>query len=298
MAMTYTTLTDDKSTTGSLKAWVNYSKLDAATVLDEAQALLYMTLRTREMLTQFTFSMGANASQVSLPSRFLDPVGRIRSVTSNRPIRHKTANFIQDARSYAESSGSLGSSPFTTTDGSQSVSVSFTGHGFTQGSVFTVASAVAVNGITPNGAFPITSITDSDNFVIDTSVLGETATASGSGGGSSATYTCDNLTTGSANWFGIWDEAIHFDLAFSSQEQCRLQYYQSLALLSSSNTTNFLTDRYPQLLRTACLVQAADFMRDDDEYQKGLQRLTAFIANVNVENEGYLRGMELDPEIP
>ena len=68
--------------------------------------------------------------------------------------------------------------------------------------------------------------------------------------------------------------------------------------LSASNETNFLTNRYPQLMRTACVTAAADFQKDDGEYQKGYARLQTLIQAISIENDGQLRGMELDPEIP
>jgi hypothetical protein len=51
-----------------------------------------------------------------------------------------------------------------------------------------------------------------------------------------------------AAW-SIWDEKIQFDEAFSAQTICRLGFYRSLPLLSATNETNFLTSRYPNLLR-------------------------------------------------
>lgn len=39
-------------------------------------------------------------------------------------------------------------------------------------------------------------------------------------------------------------------------------YYQQLAPLSATNTTNFLTQTYPRLTRAACMIQAAEYMKD------------------------------------
>ena len=108
----------------------------------------------------------------------------------------------------------------------------------------------------------------------------------------------DNLVTGIPNWWAIWDERIKFDVGFSQGSLAKLQYYQSLPLLSSTNQTNFLTTRYPNLMRVACMAAAADYMKDDTEYQKQFGRLGTMIEKISNENDMQYRGMELDPEIP
>jgi hypothetical protein len=67
----------------------------------------------------------------------------------------------------------------TTTAGT-ATTVNITAHGMVATQVFTVLSqASAVGGITLSGDYPVTSVTDADNFVITTA----TATAAGPGGG-------------------------------------------------------------------------------------------------------------------
>lgn len=298
MAMTYTSLVGDKTTAGSIARWVNYSKLDTLTIVDEAQALIWSLLRTREMMVDYSFSMAVSQANVPLPARFLDPIGRIFGSSYNIDFAHKDANFIQRNRIYTELSGTLGTDPFTTTSGSNIVSVNLVNHGFGQDSVFNTTGAVAFNGVTLNGTFPVTAITDVNDFTIDISSLGATPTGSGTGGGTVVNYLCDSLVIGMPHWWGIWNETIYFDMAFDQQTLCKLQYYQALPLLSLTNQSNFLTNRYPQLMRVACVAAAADFMKDDAEYQKGFTRLQAVVDRISIENDGMLRGMELDPEIP
>jgi hypothetical protein len=170
--------------------------------------------------------------------------------------------------------------------------------GFNQDSTFYTTGATAFAGITIAGTFPIASITDANDFVIDTTILGALPNAATTGGGLAAIYTCQNLVPGIANWFGIWNENIYLDTAALQQETCKLQYYQSLPLLSTSNQTNFLTNRYPHLMRTACMASAADYMKDDVEYQKLYQRLIVLTDKVSIENDMSMRGMELEPVIP
>lgn len=300
MAMTYTTLTGGKTQAGSIIGWVNYTKLstDVVTILDEAQALLYGLLRVREMRTRYRFSLAVGDAYVAVPARFLDPIGRIRLTSFNTQARHKDESFVKDARTYSETSGSLGTSPFTTVSGSNSVTVTLPSHGFVVESSFYTTGASAFNGATIAGTFSITSITDANNFVIDISGLGTTPSGSGAGGGAAVTYVCDLLASGVPVWFGIWDERVQFDVACFQQTLAELMYFQSLPLLSPSNLTNFLTNRYPHLLRRACVTMAADYMKDSGEYQKNLSQLTALVEAVNVENDMAMRGMELDTETP
>lgn len=296
MAMNYTTLTGTKGTAGSLLNWVGYSRVDIGTVLDEAQALLYQYLRVRQMQSVFNFTMVVGSAWVALPSSFLDPSGDLVAPSVNMRFSHRDQTSVQGRRSYAETSGTLGINPLTTVLGSTLVSVNLAAHGFNQGGLLYVSGATAVGGITPNGTFEIVSITDVNNFVVDTRTL--TATSAASGGGSAVVYACDNLTQGAPSSWGAWDERIQFDAAFTQQYVCSLMYFQSLPLLSSSNQTNFLTSRYPNLLRTACQASAADYMKDDGEYQKGLQRLQMLIDRITQQDDLMLRGAEIYTETP
>jgi hypothetical protein len=298
MAMTYTSLSAAKGVAGSLKNWVSYSLLDVTTIIDEAQALVYSALRCREMLTSMQFTMSVGGASFALPARFLDPIGRMRFTGFNLPVRHKDSSFVETNRNYTELSGTLGTNPFTTVSGSNVVTVNLTGHGFSQDSIINTSGATIFNGVIINGTFQVTSIVDANNFTIDITVLGTTPSAGGAGGGSAVAYIIDNLVQGMPVCWGIWDEAIHFDTAFTQVSLGRLQYYQSLPLLSVTNQSNFLTNRYPQLMRRACVAAAADFMKDDQEYQKDFTALQGIVQQINIENDMGMRGMELDTETP
>jgi len=300
MAMTYTSLTAAKGTSGAIATWVNYTKLDIPVIVDEAQSLLYGEgrLRCREMMTDTVFTMPVGTAYQPLPSGFLEAIGPIEVTSFNTRIRHKDSAYVERNRNYTETSGTLGTDPFTTSAGSNTVSVALPNHGFSQDSAFYVTGATAFNGVTLNGTFPINGITDANDFTIDISSLGTTPNTSGSGGGSAVNYICDSLTQGTPIFFGIWDEQIKFDQAFFQTSLCRLQYYHSLPLLSATNQSNFLTKRYPKLIRHACMAAAAEFMKDDTEYQKWLTRLQQAIEAVSMENDMQYRGLELDPEIP
>ena len=294
--MTYSNLVAAKATAGSIASWVNYSKLDVGTILDEAQSLLFQTLRVHQMKTEWVFGLVAGQSRIALPSRFLDPIGRLFNVSDGIAYRHRIETDIQKYRSYDTSfSGDLGSNPFTTANGSSLVTVALTDHGMTQDSTFTITGAADVAAVVMNGTFPIVSITDADQFVIETS---QEASAAVTGGGTSASYTANRLVDGSPSVWTIWDEQVKFDVALTDPKQFKMLCYRSPVLLSATNESNWLTDRYPLLLRKACQVQAADFMKDDAEYQKGLTALGTLIQTVSAENDLIYRGAEFGTETP
>lgn len=73
--MDYTTLVAPKSTPGSLASWANYGLFPASEVLGDAQALLYTTLRVREMKSDLVaIPVTAGVPSASLPTNFLDPI--------------------------------------------------------------------------------------------------------------------------------------------------------------------------------------------------------------------------------
>jgi len=293
-SMTYTSLVGDKNTAGSIARWVNYSKLDADQILQEAQALLYSMLRVREMRAHFNFNMAQGGDRIALPTGFLDPIGRISFLGTGAKAEQRYPNFIQRRRVYTESSGALSTNPFTTASGSTLVTVNLPSHGLAQGSTFFTAGAAAFNGATIAGTFDATALVDANNFVIDIAPLNATPNASGAGGGAAVTYIADNLIQGTPIYWGVWDETIFFDVAFAQSANCNLQYFKALPILSATNTTNFLTNRYPHLLRKAATAQAWDFMRNDAEYQKDVAALAALVEQTNAEGDLLYRGAAFD----
>lgn len=295
MAMSWTSLTAAKGTAGSIANWVSYSLLDITTILDEAQSLLYSMLRVREMRTHTVFTMAVGGAWQTLPARFLDPIGSMQAVGFNYPFIHKDIGFINENRNFSETTGTFLASPVATTSGSSIVTLTLASHGFSQDSTINLVGATAVGGIMIDGTYEIYGVPTTNTFTVD---FGTAASGTASGGGSALTYTCDNLTEGTPQFWAIDDGRIRFDQAFNTTTLCRLNYYQSLALLSASNLTNFLTDRYPHFLRKACQASAADFMKDDGEYQKCLASLTAMIGSIQVESDFEYRGADISAETP
>jgi hypothetical protein len=107
-----------------------------------------------------------------------------------------------------------------------------------------------------------------------------------------------NLIAGQPIAFAIFGEALNFDAAFvAGGMTLQLMCYKSLPLLSVASPSNFLTSRYPHLLRRACLMLVADFMADDQAYARNLAKLEADIETVNAENQLIDSGVELDTHL-
>ena len=100
------------------------------------------------------------------------------AVASATAVQISQGGQLADITPY-RSTGSL-SSPFTTTNGSATVTVAHSGHGAITGDRVIFAGASAVNGLTLNGEFTVTKV-DNNSYTITAS---SNASGSGSGGGS------------------------------------------------------------------------------------------------------------------
>lgn len=74
MAMSYTELIDAKTVEGSIKYYVRHSEVPSTKILESAQSLIYGLLRVREMKALVTGTFVLNATTITLPTGFLDPI--------------------------------------------------------------------------------------------------------------------------------------------------------------------------------------------------------------------------------
>ncbi len=76
----------------------------------------------------------------------------------------------------------------------------------------------------------------------------------------------------------------------------RFAYYQALTSLSGANETNFLTDRYPRMLRAACLMIANEWLKQEDDraYWGRVCDGGIIMATIEADQERG-RGLEADP---
>lgn len=205
--MNYSSLTADKTTSGSIRRWVNHAEVDAEAILTEAQALIYSTLRIREMRSEFSaLAMAVGDSSKALPSGFLDPIG-LWDITNNIRLRLRLESDLQSRRQY-DSGTLLSGTPYN---------------------------------------------------------------------------------------FAIFGEALQFEYRYDVIASLKLIGFKTpAALADETNETNFLTDRYPHLLRTACMAQAYSFRNEDERQQIELTKLAVYIQKANAESDDAYRGLEVE----
>lgn len=204
--MDYPTLIADVSTPGSIKFAINYTRIDSAGILDEAEKWIYSKLRLREMQIIADVAIAQGASQISAPQGFLDP------------IQFGIPGYINDIvlRDLQRFRASL---------------------------------ALDTSGELPV-AMPTAYAISAGNLLLNHKA----------------------------------------DMTYSA----KMAYYGSPESLSSSNPTNFLTDRYPTLLRRACLMYAAEARKEFDLMNSTEIKALAQIEDIKKEGDLAMRGMELD----
>jgi len=97
-------------------------------------------------------------------------------------------------------------------------------------------------------------------------------------------------------YFSVYDEKLQFDVAADQAYTFRAMVYALPPFLGETNLTNFLTTRWPTLLRTACLAIAADWTNDDARYQRFVSRLQPLIEQASVSDDMLLHGMIVAPD--
>ena len=74
MAMTYTVLTSNKDTEGSIKYFVRHSLVPSDGILVSSQSLIYSMLRVREMKVRKKDTLGSGVDFLTLPTDFIEPI--------------------------------------------------------------------------------------------------------------------------------------------------------------------------------------------------------------------------------
>ncbi len=96
--------------------------------------------------------------------------------------------------------------------------------------------------------------------------------------------------------FAVFDELLQFDYRADQAYSLTMIYYKQPALLSGSNTTNFLTSRYPRLLRIACIRSAAEFMNNDTKFAQMEESLVKALAEIDVMDDMSQLGVDPSAE--
>lgn len=98
------------------------------------------------------------------------------------------------------------------------------------------------------------------------------------------------LFEGTPSMWTIIGETAHVDVLCSSNFAGRLMYYDTPAALGSGNETNFLTIKYPTLLRDACTMKAYEFMKKTTDAAGYMQKAMADIVEANATADMARRG--------
>lgn len=204
--MDYTALVADASTTGSIKSWINYSRLDAPGILEEAQAWIYSRIRVRQMVSSADISITSGASTAAYPTGYLDPIH------------------------------------------------------------------LGIPGVVPR-----IRLRDIEWF---RTTLGWDETAA--------------MPSGVPTFWTDIGELIQFNTAADQAYTAKMVYFKTPTALGPSNLTNFLTTKYPTLLRRTCLMFAAEARKEYDLMDREEQRAMIAVQEVNVESDRAMRGLELD----
>ncbi len=208
--MDYNTLIAPKTTAGSIASWSNYALGPVTDILTHAQALIYQTLRCREMRSPLTpLPVAQGLIDVALPADFLDPIFVCNKYMKKLRFKNESQLF-------------------------------------------------GYRGIQNN--------------------------------------TAGSWVTGIPTRYCITGSLISFDVAAQNNLSFFILYFQMPQYLSTDNPTNFLTNRYPLMLLTACLAGMADFRKDDDDYQRQTTRLQTLIANCASNDDLSRRGMDTDAD--
>lgn len=99
-----------------------------------------------------------------------------------------------------------------------------------------------------------------------------------------------DLFEGSPSRWTIIGETAHVDVTCSDDFGGRLLYYKQPTALGSGNLTNFLTTRYPTLLRSVCMLKGLEHMKKMTDAVAYLQKAEADLAEAMRTNDMYRRG--------
>lgn len=204
--MDYTTLTGAVTTTGSIKFHLNYSRVDADGILDEAESWIYSRLRVREMRATADVTISSGVNYASLPTGFRDP------------IHFCIPGYVERIQ-----------------------------------------------------------IKDEDSF---RSMLGWDTSA--------------DLPDGPPQMYAVFDEQINFDHDPDQAYTGKFVYFKTPTALSGSNETNWLTSKFPTLLRRVCLMFGAEARKEYDLMDRNEIKALEMIEQIKKESDLSYRGLEMD----
>ena len=208
--MDYASLTGGKSTSGSIKRWINYGDIDAEQIVDEAMSWINGRLRVPAMRKVQTGTISSGADTLAFPTDFLEERWLGHAQQARGRIKGSPDHEIEAARIYSESDGSLQ----TGTPSRYSL-----------------------------GGNPLTAF---------------------------------------------------FDCKADQAYAYRLVYLGRIKLDSTTNTTNWLTDNEPRVMRCVTLAFANEFLKREGEKQHWLALAADEIQVINARMEMQLKAADIE----
>lgn len=106
------------------------------------------------------------------------------------------------------------------------------------------------------------------------------------------------LQSGLIARYAVFDELFQFDCKSSQTTTVTFQslYYKLPTALGAGNQTNFLTTRYPHLLRQTLIAMAYAFLKNDEGEKSAMAKAIGFIQSANEEADLSRRGADYPVE--
>ena len=102
------------------------------------------------------------------------------------------------------------------------------------------------------------------------------------------------LPEGPPSYWCDFDDTIQLSTKADQAYTAKMVYFKKPTALSGGNETNWLTTRYPHLLRRVCLMYAAENRKEYDMMDRAEIRALQIIDEIKVESDLAMRGLELD----
>jgi hypothetical protein len=269
--MNYLDLTGPKSVPGSIHNWVNYRKTPIEVILDEAQALIYSRLRVREMRAASTVRLPQHAFTAPVPAQFLEPISLWDRIDHFELLPHR----------YVFDRGMLERRIF---DGDATTELF--------ANITATATVIAVTGFKhfpTSGNFSV--LVDQEAMLVTAGHATTSWTVQrGFGGTIAASHSAGarvdaSLLSSTPGNVALYDELFQFDCKADEPRVYDLVFYRTPDLLSPTVQSNFLTRRWPHLVRKSTQAAAADFSKDAEEYARLGAELYALIDAANAESD-------------
>lgn len=108
--------------------------------------------------------------------------------------------------------------------------------------------------------------------------------------------TSGTVPTGRPQAYSLDGTRMYYDFKPADDYPVLFQFYQRPVWLGPGIETNWVTDRYPNILRAACLMGANDIRQETVESRKWKATTDELIARANIENDYELRGARFGSE--